>query len=394
MTVPRGEVVSSEDQLSKPLEEFFRSVERVPLEMQKCRTLYEAVRVSRRLKWSLPIKRLGAVSTWASAKLVSHKLAYRQMKKLISSELDGERWVGQIGGAVHAAMTELDRIDANKKTRIKDRKRTFQQHLNAAIRSLQNARMELAAIGCNPRLTRLIDDENFRPLRDVVSDFDWKEDRRHNVRLQIARRQLVDEGISRKHQWAELINRGVFFSDDPLPNLDNLLQQAITIAGEVAVPSSDRHGVRGQFLRRLYTELDDTSIASVRIAFLTNASDAVFAERVDKSQVRRLVKDVAEEKAAMYARLEAVGFTKDWFRTWGQKKGDISLQSKSSAKSLPVAASGPNNSKQSRSGSGHCEKTQNESACASPRRRSHRTAGNRKPASTEGSLQTHRKKSE
>lgn len=383
----------SEDQLSKSLEDFFRSVERVPVEMHKCRTMYEAVRVSRRLNWSLPIMRLGAVSVWASAKLVCHKLASKQMNKLVSSELDSERWVAQIGGAVHVAMAELDRLDANKKkTSTKDRKRAFQQHQKSALRSLQNARVELAAIGCNPRLLGLIDDEKYRLLRDVIRDLDWTEDRRHHVRLESARRQLVDEGISRKHQWAELINRGVFFSDDPLPDLDNLLQRAIRIVTEVAVPSNDRHGVRAQFLRRLYTELEDTPIANVRIAFLSNASDALFAESVDKPQVRRLVKDIAEETAAMYSRLQSVGLSKDWFKALGQKKGDISLQSKRSLRTLPTEPSGHDTSRQSRSGSGRCEKVQNESASTKPSRGSRRHPLLRKPAAAQGSLPADRKK--
>ena len=382
-----------EDVLSKPLLELFKSVERVPAEMHKCKTLYEAVRVSRRLRWSLPIKRLGAVSEWASAKLVCHRLAYKQMSKLVTSELDGERWVAQIGGAVHVAMAELDRLDANKtRTSTKDRKRAFQQHQKSAIRSLQNAREELAAIGCNPRLLGLIDDEKYRPLRDVIRDLDWTEDRRHHLRLQSARRQLVEEGISQKHQWAELINRGMFFSDDPLPDLDNLLRQAITIATEVAVPSNDRHGVRAQFLRRLYSELEDTPIANVRIAFLSNASDALFAENVDKPQVRRLVKDIAEETAAMYSRLESVGLSKDWFKALGQKKEDISLQSKRSLGSLPTETSGRNTSRQSRSGSGRCEKVQNESASTKPSRGSRRHQVLGKPAAAEGNLPADRKK--
>ena len=390
----RSEAEKPEDVLSRPLYDLFMRVERVPTAMHKCKTLYEAVRLSRRLSWSLPIKRLGAVSMWTTAALTQPGRSRRYMNTLISSDRDAELWITQIGAAVGVAMDQLDQLDARRKGPAKDRKRTFLQHKQAAIRSLEEVSEHLAAIKCAPRLQELAARPEYNSFVDMITEFSIDQHNRHQVQLMAATRQLEMEGVPENQRWAALINQGIFFEEDPIPSFDSLIRQAIKIVKEVDAPASDRHGVRGRFLRRLYEELEGTSIENVRVAFLSYASEKVFSEEVDKAQVRRLVKDVAEEKAAMYARLEAVGFTKDWFRTWGQKKGDISLQSKSSAKSLPVAASGPNNSKQSRSGSGHCEKTQNESACASPRRRSHRTAGNRKPASTEGSLQTHRKKSE
>ena len=127
-----------EDVLSKPLLDLFKSVERVPAEMHKCKTLYEAVRVSRRLRWSLPIKRLGAVSIWATAALTQDEWGRRHMNRLVAQEVDAERWALQIGGAVHAAMVELDRLEAHKtRSSIKDRKRAFLQHQAAAVRALQ-----------------------------------------------------------------------------------------------------------------------------------------------------------------------------------------------------------------------------------------------------------------
>lgn len=393
MKVPREVAVRPEDKLPIPLRELITTVERVPVPMHKCKTLYEAVRVSRGLAWALPIKRFSALCTWATAALLANDASCRLMRQLItSSDVEGESWRTQIGAGVQAAVVELDRLHVNKKVSARDRKRTFQQHKDAATRSLQRARHHLAAIGCKPRLLQLIDPNDHEMLLNSVRDFDWNEDRRHQVRMELARRQLVEEDVPTKHQWAELINRGAFFADDPLPSLDNLLQQAIKIAAEKEVPSIDRHSVRGQFLRSLYSELEGSSISNVRVAFLRHASDAVFSEPIDKAQVRRLIKDIAEGIAARDALLDSVGLGKKWAESFLRKRQeDLSLQHKRSSRSSPQEPIPKQTSRQSRSGSGRCEKVQNESASIKPSRGSRRHPVLRKPAAAEGSLPADRK---
>ena len=388
----RSEAEKPEDVLSRPLYDLFMRVERVPTAMHKCKTLYEAVRLSRRLSWSLPIKRLGAVSMWTTAALTQPGRSRRYMNTLISSDRDAELWITQIGAAVGVAMDELDRLDARRKGPAKDRKRTFLQHKQAAIRSLEEVSEHLAAIKCAPRLQELAARPEYNSFVDMITEFSIDQHNRHQVQLMAATRQLEMEGVPENQRWAALINQGIFFEEDPIPSFDSLIRQAIKIVKDADAPTSDRHGVRGQFLRRLYMELEGTSIENVRVAFLSYASEKVFSEEVDKAQVRRLVKDVAEEQAAMYTRFESVGWTKDWFKSWGQKKGDISLQSQSSVKSLPVRASGPNNSKQSWSGSGHWEKDQDEPISANPTRRARRSSASRKPAAPERSVPAYREK--
>ena len=383
-----------EDELPLPLRELITTVERVPVPMHKCKTLYEAVRVSRGLTWPLRIKRFSALCTWTTAALLANDGSRRLMTKLITTtEVEGQRWRIQIGACVRAATEELDRLHANKKAATKSRKRTFQQHKDSAIRSLQQARHHLAATGCKPGLLQLVEGEDFELFSNVVRDFSHDQHCRHQVRIELARRQLVDEDLPAKHQWAELINRGVFFADDPLPSLDNLLEQAIKIVTVKEPPSVDRHSVRGRFLRSLYSELYGTTVEHVRVAFLRHAADAVFSESMDKAQVRRLIKDIAQEIAARDARLDAVGMGREWAESFLRKRQeDFSLQSERSSRSSPAEPVAKQTSRQSRSGSGRCEKVQNESASTKPSRGSRRPPVLRQPAAAERSLPAHRKK--
>lgn len=383
-----------EDELPLPLRELITTVERVPVPMHKCKTLYEAVRVSRGLAWPLPIKRFSALCTWTTAALLANDGSRRLLAKLIATtEVEGQRWRIQIGAGVKAATQELDRLHAIKKASAKDRKRTFQQHKDSAIRSLQQARHHLAAIGCKPQLPQLVDSQDFELFSNMVRDFSYDQHCRHQVRIELARRQLVDEDIPAEHQWAELIRRGAFFADDPLPSLDILLEQTIKIVSEKEPPSVDRHSVRGQFLRSLYSELEGTVIEHVRVAFLRHAADAVFSESMDKAQVRRLIKDIAQEIAARDARLDAAGMGREWAESFLRKrKEDFSLQRARSSRSSPAEPAAKQTSRQSRSGSGRCEKVQNESASTKPSRGSRRPPVLRKAAAVERSLPADRKK--
>ncbi len=383
-----------EDELPLPLRELITTVERVPVPMHKCKTLYEAVRVSRGLTWPLRIKRLSALCTWTTAALLANDGSRRLMTKLITTTgVEGQRWRIQIGACVRAAVEELDRLHANKKAAPKDRKRTFQQHKDSAIRSLQQARHHLASIECKPQLLQLVDSQDFELFSNMVRDFSYDQDCRHQVRIELARRQLVDEDLPAEHQWAELIRRGAFFADDPLPSLDILLEQTIKIVSEKEPPSVDRHSVRGKFLRSLYSELEGTAVEHVRVAFLRHAADAVFSESMDKAQVRRLIKDIAQEIAARDARLDAVGMGREWAESFLRKrKEDFSMQRERSSRSSPVESAAEQTSRQSRSGSGRCEKVQNESVSTKPSRGSRRPPVLRKAAAVERSLPADRKK--
>lgn len=381
-------------ELSTPLYELLCSFQRPPVELHKCKTIYEVVKASRKLRWGLPINRFSAVCTWTTCALVADDKCRKHLTKLIANGLDGERWVKQIASAVHPVMQELDRLDANRMRRaVKDRTRTFLQHRDAAVRSLQNARAHLSVIECRLGIEALIDHADYELLHATVAKLANDLHGRHQVRIELARRQLVEEGVPTRDQWAELINRGVYFEKNPIPDMDFLLQRTIAFAAEMEAPGVDRHSVRGQFLRNLYEELEGTAISDVRIAFLCHAANAVFAETVDKAQVRRLVKDLAEEIAARNERLEAVGLGKEWRESYLQKlRGDISLQGDRSSQSSPAPSSGRETFKQSRKVSGRSEKVQHESPSAHPARRSSRTSTAGKSPASARSSSPHRKK--
>ncbi len=382
-------------ELSAPICELLCSLTQPPAELHKCRTIHEAVRVSRRLRWVRKIHRLSAVSTWTTCTLVANDKCRKHLTRLITNEVDGERWVMHITSAVRPVMEELDRLDANRSTRTtKDRTRSFLQHRDAAVRALEKARTHLAAINCEPSIKELIDHPDYGLLQDAVAELVDEQYHRHQVRIELARRQLVEEGVPVKHQWAELINRGVYFQEGPVPHLDFLLQQAISFANETGAPGVDRHAVQGQFLRALYTELEGTGIGAVRIAFLCHATKALFGQEVDKAQVRRLVKDIAEETAARNAWLEELGFGNQGLESVLQHvKGDLPLHAGDSSQSLPRLNSSRETFKQSRKVSGRSEKVQNESTSPHPVRRSTRPSTAGKSSASARSSSSHRKKS-
>ena len=158
-------------ELSAPIYELLCSLTQPPAELHKCRTIHEAVRVSRRLRWARKIHRLSAVSTWTTCTLVANDKCRKHLTRLITNEVDGERWVMQIASAVRPVMEELDRLDANQSTRTtKDRTLSFSQHRDAAVRALEKARTHLAAINCEPSIKELIDHPNYGLLQDAVAD--------------------------------------------------------------------------------------------------------------------------------------------------------------------------------------------------------------------------------
>ena len=381
-------------ELSTPIYELLCSLQRPPAELHKCKTIYQAVRASRKLRWRLPINRFSAVCSWATCVLVAHDQCRKHLTRLIANELEGERWVMTIASAVNPLTQELDRLDANRtKKTVKDRTRTFLQHRDAAVRALKEARTHLAAIECKPSIQKLIDHSEYELLHAAIDDLARDQHGHHQAQIELARRQLEDEGVPTQHQWAELINRGLYFQENPIPNLDFVIQAAIVFAAEAEAPEVDRHSVLGQFLRNLYKELEDTAIGNVRIAFLCHAANALFDQAVDKAQVRRLVKDIAEEIAARNERLEAVGLGKEWAKSFLQElRGDTSLQGERSLQSSQVLSSGRETFKQSRQVSGRSEKVQNESTSAHPVRRNSRpsTAG-KSPASARSSSANRKK---
>jgi len=80
----------------------------------------------------------------------------------------------------------------------------------------------------------------------------------------------------------------------------------------------------------------------VRIAFLCNAANAVFAEAVDKAQVRRLVKDIAEAIATQNEKLEAIGLGKEWAESFLQElRGVHFAAGRAQFAVLPSAELGP-----------------------------------------------------
>ena len=380
-------------ELSEPLYELITSLDRPPVQMSRCKTIYEAVRVSRRLDWPLPIHRASAVSMWTTCALVADDKCRKHMTKLIVSEADGERWIMQIGGAVNAAIAELDRLHSIKTKPAKDRTRTFQQHRDAAVRHLRQARNHLSAIDCRPRLTSLIGEARYELILKAIRSLEWQEDRRQHVKVELARQRLVEEGVPVKGQWAELINRGEYFSDDPSPSLDHILGKAIDIAQKLEAKVPDRHSARGQFLRTLYEELEGTVVSNVRVAFLCHAAQAVFSEPIDKAQVRRLVKDIAEELAERNARLEAVGMGKEWAESFLRElRGDTRLQQANNSRPSLGNTAADETFKQSRSISGRSEKVQHESVSTNPARRSSRTSTACKSSAVARSSPPHRKK--
>jgi hypothetical protein len=386
-----------EDAISKPLRDLFTRLPPVPAAMRKCKTIYEAVRASRGVRWGLPVKRDSAVTTWTLAALVSHEGSRRLLAKYIATELDGDKLYGFIAAAAGTAMGELDRLHGIKATLPKDRKRAFQQNKDAAIRSLKQARHHLAAIRCNPDLMQLLVHSKYELAYELVRDFSIDQHNRHLVRMELAQERLDADGVPPREQFVELINSGIFFSDDPVPKLDDLLQRAITIATDIPVPIPDRHGVRGRFLRRLYSELEGEPMAKVRIAFLSHASEAIFSEPVDKAQIRRMVRDIAEETAARDALLERVGLGKAWTESFLAEivtRRDVSRQRRRNSQSSPEAIETPETSKQSRSGSGHCEKARNEPTSAKPARGTRRSPTLQRASASKGGVPAHRKKSE
>lgn len=381
-------------ELSTPIYELLCSLQRPPAELHKCKTIYEAVRASRKLRWRLPINRFSAVCSWATYVLVADDQCRKHLTKLIANELEGERWVTTIASAVNPVIQELDRLDANRtKKTVKDRTRTFLQHRDAAVRALQEARTHLAAIECKPSIQKLLDHSEYELLHAAIDELARDQHGRHQAGVELARRQLEEEGVPTRHQWAELINRGVYFQENPIPNLDFVIQAAIIFAAETEAPGVDRHSVRGQFLRSLYEDLEGTAIGNVRIAFLCNAANAVFAEAVDKAQVRRLVKDIAEAIATQNEKLEAIGLGKEWAESFLQElRGDTSLQGERSSQSSQAPSSGLETFKQSRKVSGRSEKVQHESPSAHPARRSSRTSTASKSRASARSSSANRKK--
>ena len=381
-------------ELSAPLDELIRSLTQVPAELHKCRSLYEVIRASRELPWVRPLRRFSAVSTWVTCALVADDRCRKHMTKLVVNEAAGERWIQQIATAVHPVLDELDRLDGSRARRTtKDRTRAFLQHRDRAVRALNEARTHLAAIGCRPSLEELIKHADYQLLYDTVAELTYDHHRRHQFRIDLARQKLVDEGVQAKQQWAEFINEGEFFEAALTPDIDFLLHQTITLAAAQEAPEVDRHSVRGRFLRALYQVLEGTPIGNVRIAFLQHATQAVFSEEVDKAQVRRLVKDVAEEASARNEWLEEIGLGGEWAESFlRQAKGDSSLQRGGNLRRSPGGLSAQETFEQSRRGSGRGKKAQDESAEITAARRSGRTATPKEPSAIARGPSADRKK--
>ena len=382
--------VPVEQQVPPLLLGLITSVEPVPIAMHKCRTLYEAVRVSRGLKWVRSSRRLGAVSTWVTAALLSNQDSQRYLSKLVTDELHADRWLHTIFSAVHVAVDEIDRLHEVKGGNPKDRKRAFLQNQNEAVRSLAQAATALKALGCNPHLTELLCFPEAASVQEAIQDVSRRHDGRQRVREHLALQEIIRDGVPARERLAELVNRGVFSDGDPIPTLRQILLQAIKIATSLKFDAPDRHGVRGMFLRSLYSQLEGSVIERNRTAFLVHSAKAVFEEDIDKSHVRRLVRDIADEKAAMNEMFEDLNLGNEWIEALQRDcMEDNSLQPRRSSRSSPGGASVSETSPQSRNGSGDRGKAKNESVPAKPSRR---TASSRKPVAAQGSLPAHRKK--
>ncbi|MBN8726848.1 MAG: hypothetical protein J0H15_03995 [Xanthomonadales bacterium] len=289
------------DDIPLPLLQWVEKSTPLPPRLYQARTFYEAARAANAVVWSRPLDHFAALNTWATIALIGDPRTRRYMAQLITDELTGLRWIIDTGHAVRRAMDELGR-DATTPP-----KRQFEQRRTAAVKALRAARENLAALDIDPSLRDLLTRPNQEAFRRCVESFTRRNMRRGQVAAQKARAQLPANTSDGTAFAASFVAFGIAVCDTP--NFADLLSQAEKYVAGVPTPRTDRHGARAQYLRALFTALRFSTIRARRVAFLAYASEAIFGERIETRDVRKLVRDLIEEEKrsdAEYRQLEEI----------------------------------------------------------------------------------------
>ena len=275
------------DDIALPLLQWIERSTPLPPSLRSARTFYAVTRAANALAWKRQIDRFNALNTWSTIALIANPHTRRYMVRLITDESTGLHWIIDTGHAVLWASNDLAR--AGKASH----KRKFEQRRTAAVKALRAARENLVALEIDPSLRDLLTRPDQEGFRRCVEQFTQRDIRRRQAAAQKARAVLPAEATA---GTVFAVSFTAFLSESYRPHLADLLSQAEKYVADVPTPRTDRHGARAKYLRAMFTALRSSTIRARRVAFLGHASEAVFSERLEPRDVRKLVRDLIEEE--------------------------------------------------------------------------------------------------
>lgn len=275
------------DDIALPLLQWIERATPLPPCMCSARTFYAVTRAANALTWKRQLDRFAALNTWATIALIANPHTRRYMERLITDESTGLHWIIDTGHAVRWALDDLAR--AGKVSQ----KRHFEQRRTAAVKALRAARENLAALEIDPSLRDLLTRPDQEGFRRCVEQFTHRDMRRRQAAAQKARAKLPTDASVGTVFATSLTS---FLTKGYSPHLADLLSQAEKYMANVPTPRSDRHRARAQYLRAMFSALRFSTIRARRVAFLGHASEAVFGERLEPRDVRKLVRDLSEKE--------------------------------------------------------------------------------------------------
>ena len=280
--------------IPKPLLRWIESQRQLPSSITRARTFYEAAKAARTLVWARPLDHFAALHTWTTVALIVDDRTRKYMAELIPDEPAGLRWTIDAGIAVRVAMDELNKPSASSPSR------QFKQRRDAVLRGLQAVRVNLAALDTDLPLRDLLIGPDTRKFRRAIERFTHADFSRRRNLGQRAREQAKASGASDSEVMVASFRALLKVHGNRVPDLSELLLAAEKSVCSMGEPDADRHGARSKYLRAMFVAMKHSAVESRRVAFLTYASEAIFGERIEKRDFRKLVVDLtdgAREKA-------------------------------------------------------------------------------------------------
>ncbi|UHQ19010.1 hypothetical protein LVB87_12575 [Lysobacter sp. KIS68-7] len=187
--------------------------------------------------------------------------------------------------------------DTKARKMIASPKRAFEQLRNRVVRMLRVLKKDKLVTNHQPGLAELLRSAGFVDYADAVKSVDLQRSLKEFelLRQMQQRGQSLSEYVRIDGPACIEIPRPAY----PHPTVIDLLAALERHFAEAEGAPVSKHEPRGQFLREIYGVFARTVIADRRRAFLSHVSDAVFAEPIDKADIRTLVMDLRDQERQM-----------------------------------------------------------------------------------------------
>lgn len=276
------------ESIPQPLLRWIKSQAALPLSITKAKTFYEASRAAQAHHWQRRLDHVAALHSWSTLALIADERTRKYMAKLITDDTAGVRWTMDTGQSTLDAMDELQKAGTTPPGRL------FEQRRDAAMRGLQAARENLALLDTDFALRELLKGPHVRKFRRFTEQFQMDALLSKGKKTSLARESAADAGASLGELFFVVFREMGKTRGDKVPLLSELLSTAALALSEFKAPKPDRHRARAKYLRNLFYGLENSAVKDRRMAFLTYASVAVFGERIEKRDLRRLIYNLVE----------------------------------------------------------------------------------------------------